>query len=534
MSEPGGILHHHNAAEAFVHLLAAVRSGGTLHESRAGTTKELLHQSVTIESPLERCIVVPHRNNDVFAAIAETIWVIAGRADMDFLTRYVKRAADFSDDGVRWRAGYGPRLRNWGGKTDQLAAIVAELRGNPESRRAVISLFDPASDLSPSKDVPCTDWLQFSLRDGELSLAVTVRSNDLFWGFSGINTFEWSVLHEMVAAWLGASVGQVTYFIGSLHVYGRHFERTNQILSARPGPDVYPSPATPAFGTAFEDLDAELARWFDMAEQLTANPQDQSGIGSIADPLLRDFIWMLAADAAAKAGNLSDAVAVLEHVTDSALVTAAKDTLRWREGLTAASDAADDGADSLPADLSIYLTSLHREKTAGYGDSWKKRGEAFGVLPNIDRKIDRLLIIDANPVATSESVLDTAVDLFIYAVKYKTLLLDEGGSPLRGGTWSDGVDGLEQLLPAIVAAKGLRAPAVGEVAELVRRIEAAVLANAELSKRIALAEELIAASWASLLATARIDEGATYREFARQRRFAATKPADVPAEVPGE
>lgn len=527
-------MRYDNASEAFIRLLAAVESGGTLHESRAGATKELLQQAVTLESPLKRCIVVPHRNNDVFAAIAETIWVIAGRADMAFLTRYVKRAADFSDDGVRWRAGYGPRLRNWGGKTDQLAAVVAELRRNPESRRAVISLFDPASDLSPSKDVPCTDWLQFTLRNGVLSLAVTVRSNDLFWGFSGINTFEWSVLHEMVATWLDASVGQVMYFIGSLHVYDWHFERTTQILSARPGPDVYSSPATARFSTAFDDLDAELARWFDVEERLTANPQDQSGIDGVTDPLLRDFIWMLAADAAAKSGSLSDAVAVLAQVKDPALVAAAKDTLRWREGFTAASEAAEDGEDTLPADLSTYLTALHREKTAGYGNSWKKRGEAFGVLPNIDRKIDRLVVIDANPVASAESVLDTAVDLFIYAVKYKTLLLDQSGSSLRGGTWSDGVDGLEQLLPEIVATNVPTAPTVGEIADLMDRIEAAVLANAELPQRIAFAEELIAASWALLLATARTDEGATYREFARQRRFAAAQPADVPAEVSGE
>lgn len=524
---------YHNASEAFIQLLAAVRSDGTVHRSRAGATKELLQRSVTLTHPLERCIAVPHRNNDVFAAIAETVWVIAGRADMAFLTRYVKRAAEFSDDGMRWRAGYGPRLRNWSGTTDQLAAVVAELRRNPESRRAVISFFDPSSDLEPSKDVPCTDWLQFMLRDGVLSLAVTVRSNDLFWGFSGINTFEWSVLQEMVATWLGATVGPVTYFIGSLHVYDWHFERTAQILSARPGPDVYSVPATARFSTAFTDLDGALARWFDVEERLTTNPHDQSGIDGITDPLLRDFIWMLAANAAAKAGSLGDAVTALEHVTDTALVAAARDTLRWREGL-AEPCRTDTGEDTLPTDLSDYLMSLHREKAAGYGNSWKKRGEALSVLPNIDRKIDRLVVIEASPVNTSESVLDTIVDLFIYAVKYKTLLLDQDRSPLHGGTWSDGVDGLEQLLPEIVATNVPTVPTVGEVAALVDRIEEAVMSNAALPQRVILAEELIAASWGLLLATAREDEGATYREFARQRRSAVKKHLGVPAQVPDE
>lgn len=522
---------HHNAAEAFVSLLAALRTDGAVHESRGGLTKELLHQAVTLTRPLERCIVVPHRNNDVFAAIAETMWVIAGRSDLAFLTRYVKRAGDFSDDGVSWRAGYGPRMRSWGGKTDQLTAVVAELRHHPESRRAVISLFDPAADMAPTKDVPCTDWLQFLLRDGVLSLAVTVRSNDLFWGFSGINTFEWSVLLEMVASWLDASVGTMTFFIGSLHVYEWHFDRTAPILSSRPGPDPYGhAPARQRFNTPFADLDAELARWFDAEKRIITG--DLSGIDAINDPLLRDFGWMLAADAAAKRGDRAGAASAMNHVIDAALVTAGHDTLRWREGYAVSSaPTADD--DTLPSDLHDYLVSLHREKTAGYGNSWKKRGEVFSVLPNIDRKIDRLVVLNSQPVVTAESVLDTTVDLFIYAVKYKTLLLDQDGPTLRDGTWSDGVDGLEQLLPEIVHSVVAASPTVADVEELVDAIEDAVRSGAKHAERMALADDLIADSWALLLRTARVDEGATYREFARQRRSDANR-IGAPAAVSNE
>jgi len=517
---------HHSAGEAFIELLAAIEADGATHHSRVGSTRELLHQTVTLARPLERCIVVPHRNNDVFAAIAETVWVIAGRADIEFLTRYVKRAPEFSDDGVQWRAGYGPRLRDWDGTVDQLAAVVAELQANPESRRAVISLFDPSNDLVPTKDVPCTNWLQFVLRDGVLSLAVTVRSNDLFWGFSGINTFEWSVLHEMVASWLGASVGAVTFFIGSLHVYERHFARIEQILTARPGPELYPVPPAVRFNTPFEELDAELAQWFDVERGIRAS--DLSGVAGIRDPLLRDFAWMLAADAAAKQGDLDAAVSALGQVADTALVAAARDTLRWRNDLP--TDKWDDTVGgTLPEDLSRYLMSLHREKTAGYGDSWKKRGEAAGILPNVDRKIDRLVVLDAKPAATTESLLDTAVDLFVYAVKYKTFLLDQDGSTLRGGTWSDGVEGFEEMLPEIVRTDAAAPPTVTEVATLVTAIEDALAAGAERADRIALADDLIADTWALLLETARMNEGATYREFARQRRAESNRLGAPPA-----
>jgi len=101
-----------------------------------------------------------------------------------------------------WRGAYGPRLRNWFG-VDQVAAVFQLLRADHASRRAVINLFDPSRDFAQSKDVPCNNWLHFLIRDGHLVLNVVTRSNDIMWGFSGINTFEWSVLHEMMAFWLG-------------------------------------------------------------------------------------------------------------------------------------------------------------------------------------------------------------------------------------------------------------------------------------------------------------------------------------------
>jgi thymidylate synthase len=59
--------------------------------------------------------VLPGRNNNVFAQLAETAWVLAGRNDLAFLGHYLPRVADFSDDGRTWRGAYGPRIRRWGG-----------------------------------------------------------------------------------------------------------------------------------------------------------------------------------------------------------------------------------------------------------------------------------------------------------------------------------------------------------------------------------------------------------------------------------
>lgn len=71
------------------------------------------------------------------------------------------------------------------------------------------------------------------------------------------------------------------------------------------------------------------------------------------------------------------------------------------------------------------ISSLHREKDASYRDAWKKRGEVISILSNIARKVDRLeYVFDGAPVSQDEVALDTAIDLLVYCIKYKTYLAD--------------------------------------------------------------------------------------------------------------
>lgn len=506
-----------NVTEAFVDRLHAVMRDGSHHQSRAGETRELLHQSITLTHPLERCVIAPKRHADVFACIAETLWVIAGRSDMEFLQNYLPRAPQFSDDGKVWRAGYGPRIRAWSHACDQLFAVVRELREAPESRRAVINLFDPSSDMEPTRDVPCTNWLQFSIRDGVLFLAVTIRSNDLFWGFSGINAFEWSVLHEMVAYWTNTRVGPVTYFVGSLHVYERHFERADQIIHSQPASYPYLKEAVQRFATRLEDLDDQLDAWFIAEEGVRLGCPNANAIEAVKDPLLSDFLTMIISCNTAKENRFDDATAILDTVSDAALSAAGRDVLSWRYGLSPNCES-NVARVSESNSLGQYLVSLHRQKTLDYGNSWKKRGEVFSILPNIDRKIDRLILVGDDPAVSPETVLDTSVDLFLYALKYKTWLLDALGEPHASGNWSDGVAGLETLMSSVVDSEGdSPAPPVQEIAALIDHMEAMALDGAKASSRLVLADELVVKSWRLLNEIVLHRRDAARREFTRQR-----------------
>lgn len=211
--------------------------------------------------------------------------MLAGRNDVDSLAYYTKRFREFSDDGKTFNGAYGYRWRNakpwqktghrpagWsdgrGGvdpdawetaPVDQLDAIVNHLKADPNSRRAVLQMWNVEDDLlkigpdvpasvkkndpwvivdSPiepgskaSKDVCCNISVLFSLREFRLDpdsrrpdqrildMTVLNRSNDLVWGLLGANYVTFSILQEYVASHLGVQVGKYHHVTNNLHVY---------------------------------------------------------------------------------------------------------------------------------------------------------------------------------------------------------------------------------------------------------------------------------------------------------------------------
>ena len=77
--------------------------------SRNGRVMEFINASITLTDPQRREILTLNRKANVFAQIAETMWVLSGRNDVEWLSAYLPRAKDFSDDGKTWRGGYGCR-----------------------------------------------------------------------------------------------------------------------------------------------------------------------------------------------------------------------------------------------------------------------------------------------------------------------------------------------------------------------------------------------------------------------------------------
>ena len=220
---------YNNYSDLLPDVLRKVLTEGETHHSRAGETKELREVLLTLKNNRRRISLVANRLNNPLATIVETMWMLAGSNNASWLSQFLPRALDFSDDNLTWKNGYGPRLRNWREK-DQIVEAMSELKANPNSRRCVINIYDASTCLNvDTKDVSCNIVLNFYVRDDKLNLVVMSRSMDILWG-SMVNFYSWSILQEFMANWLEIEVGKYSHLVTSLHLYDSHYKRAKVIV----------------------------------------------------------------------------------------------------------------------------------------------------------------------------------------------------------------------------------------------------------------------------------------------------------------
>jgi thymidylate synthase len=224
-----------SASVLFQRAVTAVAADGRPVAPRGLPTVEVLGASLLLTDPRRRLVDLPPARvlNPAFAA-AETVWILAG-SDSPWIFQFNDRLAQFADGGVL-RGAYGPRLRRWQGRIDQLDRVRRLLLSDRSSRQAVVQLFDPARDCAGYRDVPCTVGYRFFLRDGRLHMYTTMRSQDLWLGFP-YDLFAATVMQELLAGWVGAEVGDYVHEVDSLHLYVKDVEqaRSAAAVVALPG-----------------------------------------------------------------------------------------------------------------------------------------------------------------------------------------------------------------------------------------------------------------------------------------------------------
>ena len=197
---------------------------------RFNNTMAMFNQGFTIEKPLDRMIHNEARNFNVEYAEAEWQWYLTGEPTIDTLGKIYGKIPEIwksmADENGIVNSNYGAQWeRGW-----QLDKVVAMLKDNPKTRQAAISIYDGKEISRYRKDTPCTYAIQFTVLNNRLNMCVTMRSNDLWFGFC-IDQYCFSKLQELVSDRTGYPVGTYYHFAHNLHIYDDQLPEQNTLTS---------------------------------------------------------------------------------------------------------------------------------------------------------------------------------------------------------------------------------------------------------------------------------------------------------------
>ena len=195
--------------------------------------------------------------------IHELLWFLAGDTNIAYLKAHgVSIWDEWADEKGDLGPVYGKQWRSWpkpdGGSVDQIAWLLDEIRRNPDSRRLVVSAWNPA-DLDRMALAPCHCLFQFYVADGKLSCQLYQRSADIFLGVP-FNIASYALLTHMIAHVTGLGVGDFVHTFGDAHLYLNHLEQAELQLTRdpRPLPQLSLNPdVTSLFDFTFADIAVE-------------------------------------------------------------------------------------------------------------------------------------------------------------------------------------------------------------------------------------------------------------------------------------
>lgn len=193
--------------------------------------------------------------------IHELLWFIAGDTNIGYLRDNRVRIWDeWADENGDLGPVYGYQWRSWpaanGESIDQLARVIETIRTHPDSRRHIVTAWNPAQ-VETMALPPCHALFQFYVADGRLSCQLYQRSADIFLGLP-FNIASYAILTHMIAQVCGLAVGDFVHTLGDAHLYLNHLEQVETQLAREPldPPRLWLHPAVDGlFDFRFEDIE---------------------------------------------------------------------------------------------------------------------------------------------------------------------------------------------------------------------------------------------------------------------------------------
>jgi len=247
--------------EQYLELLRRVRSDGVRKTDRTGTgTLSVFGHQMRFDLS-QGFPLLTTKKLHVKSIIHELIWFLAGDTNIRYLRDNGVRIWDeWADADGNLGPVYGKQWRSWAapdGRTiDQITDVMQTLKRDPDSRRLVVSAWNPA-DIPKMALAPCHCLFQFYHADGKLSCQLYQRSADIFLGVP-FNIASYALLTMMVAHVAGLKPGDFVHTFGDAHLYLNHLEQADEQLKRvpRPLPNMSITRQVPSiFDFRFEDFE---------------------------------------------------------------------------------------------------------------------------------------------------------------------------------------------------------------------------------------------------------------------------------------
>ena len=225
--------------QPYLELLQHILDHGDVKSDRTGTGTKSIFGWQSRYDLRQGFPLVTTKKLHLKSIIHELIWFIQGDTNIKYLQENGVRIWDeWADENGDLGPVYGKQWRRWetadGREIDQIADVLAMLKTNPDSRRLLVSAWNPA-EVSKMALPPCHSLFQFYVAGGRLSCQLYQRSADVFLGVP-FNIASYALLTHMVAHVSGLDVGDFVHTMGDAHLYLNHLDAAEEQLKRSPKP----------------------------------------------------------------------------------------------------------------------------------------------------------------------------------------------------------------------------------------------------------------------------------------------------------
>ena len=245
----------------YLDLMRHVRDHGIRKEDRTGTgTLSAFGYQMRFDLA-EGFPVVTTKKLHLRSIVHELLWFLRGDTNVRYLREHgVSIWDEWADENGELGPVYGAQWRSWptpdGGRIDQITRVIEQIRLNPDSRRLMVSAWNPA-EVERMALPPCHALFQFYVAEGRLSCQLYQRSADIFLGVP-FNIASYALLTLMIAQVTGLAAGEFVHTLGDAHLYLNHLEQTELQLARTPLPlpSMHLNPAVSSvFDFVYEDFE---------------------------------------------------------------------------------------------------------------------------------------------------------------------------------------------------------------------------------------------------------------------------------------